>query len=165
MKYVTVDNFGTFPFDWSDPETFYFFQIINRKQSSGNNKGRCIKTYYVDTKEYLEKKISEMKALTDTNDGYRVYVHPARRSKGKIALELLQYVAECLVKNTLERLDRSYPTVCGRNLGIEKVWIVDVDNKEQSDIDETIAHIKTLRPYPDARFINPTVNGNHILYK
>lgn len=160
---TNVDNFDSFPFDWSDPSTFYYFQVLNRKKQSGNNKVRCIKSYFIDTKDFFDKKKEDMKLMADTF-WCRVYVHPARRSKFKVGLELLAYVAECFNKDTLDRLWRSYETVAGRNQWVEKRWIVDVDSKDEDVLQDTFRHILGLRPHPDPRHVHPTVNGYHIIY-
>ena len=161
-----VNNFDTFPFDRSDPSTFYFFQIINRRKQSWNNKVRCIKSYFIDSKEYLDKKRDEMTAIADLM-WCRVYVHPARRSKEQIWLRLIGYVADCVSTKTVEKLSRCYETVCWRSLWVEKRWIVDVDSKNELVIEDTVEHIKTLRPFlkDEDIFINRTVNWYHVITK
>lgn len=130
----------------------------------GNNKTRCIKSYYVDTQEYLDKKKDEMIKIADTT-GCRIYIHPARRNKNKIALQLLSYVADCISTNTNNKMWRSYETVCWRNLWEDKLWIVDVDSKNFEEYIIAKEHIAGIRPYREPAFVIPTVNWCHMIYK
>ena len=158
-----INNFDKFPFDFSLPWTFYFFQILDRNKN-WNNKNRCIKTYYINSAEYLEKKKEEMILLCDTMSA-RLYAHPARRDKSVIALELLAYVANRLVEsNDCDKMWRAYESVCGRNKWIEKMWIVDVDTKDAFFVWDVIQKIESIEPYVKPYFINETVNWYHLIY-
>lgn len=123
-----INNFSTFPFEFV-PGEFYFFQIINR-QKSWTNKARCIKSYFIRDQEHLDKKMEEMISIAETTNS-RVYMHPSRRSKRKISLELLTYTADCIKYNEIGRLRRWYETVCWRDHWVEKIRLVDVDTKDQ----------------------------------
>lgn len=158
-----INNFSKFPFEFV-PGEFYFFQIINREKSSTNNKSRCIKSYFIRDQEHLDKKMEEMIKISEATNS-RIYMHPSRRSERKISLELLTYTADCIKYNEIGRLWRWYETVCWRDHWVEKIRLVDVDTKDQSVVEETVKHIKSLRPFREPRIINKTVNGYHILYK
>lgn len=158
-----INNFDSFGFEFVEWE-FYFFQILDRSKSGGNNKTRCIKSYYIDNQEFFDKKKPEMIELADTTKS-RVYVHPARRRKDKIALELLSYVADCINYGELDRVWRWYETVCWRNHGVKKMWIVDVDSNETVEVRNAIAHIKDIQPFRVPAKIVNTVNWVHLIYE
>lgn len=158
-----VDNFDRFPRRFVKWE-FYFIQILDRKRSASSNNGRCIKSYFVDSEEYLNKRKDDMIAMAHAYDA-RIYIHPARRSKMQIALEILSYTADCIKTNSIDRMWRVYETVCWKNSWTEKVWIVDVDTKNKEVLYHTAQEIKKCRPYRDPDYIMPTVNGYHIIYK
>lgn len=160
---MIIDNFEAFGFDFV-PWEFYYIQILNRDKSSGNNKTRCIKTYYVDTQEYFDKKKQEMIEIAKTTHS-RVYVHPARRDKKRIALQMITYVAKCIEYEEIDRLRRWYETVCGRNQGTEKMWIIDIDTKDESLLQTAIEHIEAIQPFRKPYKILPTVHGYHLIYK
>ena len=70
-----VNNFeeiGDF-LEWNNPNEFYFLQIIQRKKDgnvtdTGNNGYRTIKTYYIYSKEQLEKKKDKIIELCESNN-------------------------------------------------------------------------------------------------
>ncbi len=123
-----------------------------------------MKTYYVDSAEYLEKKKPEMIKLAEATNS-RVYVHPTRRSKERIALQFITYIAKCIEYEELDRMWRGYETVCGRNAGVEKMWIIDVDAKDEALLKNVIDRIKLIKPFREPYKVIPTVHGYHVIYK
>jgi hypothetical protein len=105
-----INNFDTFPREFKDGE-FYFFQILDRNRSASSNNGRCIKSYFIDSQEYLDKRKDDMMKLANSFNA-RIYIHPARRSKYIVALDVLTNTAEHLRTNTLDRVWRIYETSC-----------------------------------------------------
>ena len=104
FKVSPLNNFSIFPWDFV-PGEFYFVQLLDRSKSGGNNKTRCVKSYHIDSQEYLDKKYDEMLTIANATNS-RIYVHPARRSKLKVSLELLSYIADCINTDTLDRVYR-----------------------------------------------------------
>jgi len=158
-----MDNTETFPFDWSDQSCFYFFQVLDRNKN-WNNKNRCIKSYFIDNEEQYNKKLEEMITLCNCFLA-RLYVHPARRNKQKIDLELLAFVANRLAEsNDCNKMRRAYESVCGRNKWVETRWIVDIDTKDQFFVWDVIQKIESIEPHVKPFFINETVSGYHLIY-
>ena len=159
---MIINNFEKFPFIRDEQAYMYFFQILDRSKK-GNNKNRCVKSFYISSYESFLAKQEEMIILAEATDS-RVYVHPARRDKNRISLELLSYVATRLAEaNDCNKMWRAYESVCGRNKWVERMWIVDVDTKDEFVVWDTIQHIDSIgwgTPY----FINETVNWFHLIY-
>lgn len=68
---MIVDNFDQI-LEFNDPNEFYFLQIIQRKKDgcvtdTGNNGYRTIKTYYIFSKEQLERKRAKITELCQSN--------------------------------------------------------------------------------------------------
>jgi hypothetical protein len=158
-----IDNFDKFPRERKDWE-FYFVQILDRNRSASSNNGRCIKSYFIDSQEYLEKRKDDMVKLADCFDA-RIYIHPARRNKFNVWLDMLWYTADCIKTGSTERLRRAYETACWKNKWVEKIWIVDVDTKDKEILYSTAQAIAYCRPYREPYVIMPTVNWYHMLYK
>jgi hypothetical protein len=158
-----IDNFDKFPRERKEWE-FYFVQILDRNRSASSNNGRCIKSYFIDSQEYLEKRKDDMIKLADCFSA-RIYIHPARRNKLNVWLDMLWYTADCIKTGSIERLRRAYETACWNNKWVQKIWIIDVDTKSEESIYNTIEHIKTLQPYRMPYKVMETVNGYHILYE
>lgn len=164
---MEIDNFANFPFDRSDKWCFYFFQLLDRSKN-GNNKNRLVKSYYIDSQKTLEYRMEEMIKIADVT-GARIYVHPARRNKRDIDLDLIAYVAQRLKEsNECDKMRRAYESVCGQNKWVEKRWIVDVDHKDKSTAITAMWYISSLRPklsVQEDMFLNQTPNWRHIICK
>ena len=158
-----VDNFGIFPREFVEWQ-FYFIQILDRNRSASNNKTRCVKSYFIESQDTLDKKKDEMIAIANATNS-RIYIHPSRRDKNQIALELLSLVADCIRTNTNNKIWRAYESTCGRNSWVEKIWVVDVDTKDDVSLQDTIKHIELIRPNRKPRKVIPTVKWYHLLYQ
>lgn len=156
-----INNFDKFIRDFVEWE-FYFVQILDRSKASWNNKTRCIKSYYVESAEYLAKKKEEMIRIAETT-WCRIYAHPWRRNKKQIALKLLAYIADCISTETTNKIRRAYETVCGKHSS-QKRWIIDIDTKQDDIVIGTIEAIRECRPHIDPDHILETVNGFHLIY-
>lgn len=153
-------------FDFTDQSCFYFFQILDRTKK-WNNKNRCIKSYFIDNLESLLAKREEMIIIANAT-GSRIYVHPARRSKAKVDLELLAYVATRLKEsNDCNKMWRAYESVCGRNKWVEKRWVVDIDSKWLWIVTSVMWVLKKIKPSlsQDDYFLVPTVKWIHLVTK
>lgn len=158
-----LNNFSKFPWDFVEWE-FYFVQLLDRSKSGGNNKTRCVKSYHIDSQKYLDKKMEEMITIAKATNS-RIYVHPARRSKQKVALELLSYIADTINTNTLDRVYRAFETATGRNTGTEKMWVLDFDSRDKNLLQQHVEAIKLCKPYIDPEYILETVSWYHVIYK
>ncbi len=151
-------------FDFSDKSCFYFIQILDRTKK-WNNKNRCVKSYFVDSREDLLAKREEMITIS-TATWARVYVHPARRRKSKIDLELIAYIANRLVESNLcNKMWRAYESVCGRNKWVETRWLIDVDTKDIWYLDEVMLSLEDLWLQCSDYLLVNTVKWFHIITK
>lgn len=163
-----INNFDTFPFEFMDWE-FYFFQIIKRKKDNPdtawinwNNHARCIKTYSIYTKEQLDKRKQEIIDIcTVTNS--RLYMHPARRSKDKVRLEMLSLITENIVSNK-HTLDWLYNTACWQKTYSQSLWVVDIDDWWPT-VDMVELTVNSIRPFNTVQFRIKTKNWRHLITK
>jgi hypothetical protein len=156
-----INNFDKFPRQFVSWE-YYFVQILNRKISWSNNKNRCIKTYYIDTQEYLNKKVQEMIIIAQATSS-RIYIYPVRRRYKDIAMWVMTLLFEYIKNNDFSWLPRILDSASGKSTWVERLWIVDVDDKES--LQSTIDHIKSIRPHREPEYILETVKWWHIVTK
>ena len=115
-----------------------------------NNNARCIKTYYITSKEQLEDYKEEIIQLCNVF-GARAYINLNAKSFEKVALELNKQLADRLQYKQYNHCYRLYETVVGGgyngdsidyltmngvkvgespkvNVG-KKLWVIDIDEK------------------------------------
>lgn len=153
---------GELVFDSEDE--FYHLQILKRKKEHpdlGSN-SYVVKTYYVRSVEYLEKKWPEIKALCDFHNA-RACINLNRRSFEKLAFHVLRKVADQIMNKDYKSARKAYESVCGAFMSEPaKKWVVDIDSKDESE--RTLSSSILLRcdpPGPKVLFTLPTKNGYH----
>lgn len=130
-----IDNFDiirshlTFESDFDR----YIVHIIKRAKDDrgveygSNETNRLIKTFYITSLEYFDRKIPVIKDLCESN-GARAYILPQVRNNEDCMKELLKIVVDNLGNPTLkpDRLIRS--AYCGYHGSRDKKWIIDLDS-------------------------------------
>jgi len=135
---MTIDNFETFKsrLDFRDKTDRYIVHVLRRpkdceglKNALGSNEcQRLIRTYYVDSIDYFEKKIPAIKELCESNRA-RAYILPQVRNNYECLLNLGEKVLETIRLGNYsakpEHLLRS--AYCEYHKSRNKVWILDLD--------------------------------------
>lgn len=172
--YFMVDNFEYLAnlFDGLvDRDDFYFVQIIQRKKDgvelpSYTSGARTIRSFYFFTKEEFLRQESYIKDLCNSNNA-RAYFWINPRNTLDIACESIKQFAD-LIKNGNTRqgiavYDRA--TGASRSSNYKKLWIVDIDSKDDEYRNRIISLINECRGAEGDRIkhIIPTVNGYHLI--
>jgi hypothetical protein len=151
-------------------DDFYHLQIIKRKKEHpelGSN-SYIVKTYYIRSIDYLERKMPEIIALCDFHNA-RGCINLNRRSFEKIAFHLLRKVADQIMNKDFKSARKAYESVCGAYSNeSEKKWIIDIDVKDEDLVLEMVNYIQSLQPdpgYHKALFRLETKNGYHLITK
>lgn len=171
--------------NFDDSEDFYMLYILKRKKDQpeeerdNHQSVRTIKTYCIDSLEYLDKRYDEIKMLCEVFKA-RAYIHIQKQNHNTVSLEMIKALAQRLVdkQNNQKNL---FDSVVGQMKTLEKRWVVDIDQKEISPL--MIAHIEyTCKPITEVTFdqvgipngykngpkveaIIPTKNGHHLITK
>jgi hypothetical protein len=147
---------------------FYHVQIMQRKQDGiEGEKPRVIKTYYVDSHEYLYDRYDEMKDIAHVNNA-RVYINLNVKDYRSVGFALLRLVAELLEQDRTWQLRSAFDSVAGTvNTLRDKRWVVDIDTKDETTINEYRTCINLCEragniAEPVLATI-PTVNGIHLI--
>lgn len=152
---------------FSSDDDFYHLQIIKRKKEHpelGSN-SMIVKTYYISSIEYLNKKLEEIIVLCNHHNA-RACINLNRRSYEKCAYQTLRKVADQILNKDYRSVRKAYESVCGTysNEPVKK-WILDVDypltDKLVSNISDKIVSIEPIGNKVVA--VLPTKNGFHII--
>lgn len=171
---MIVDNFEYLSklFDeLIDKDDFYFVQIIQRKKDgvelpSYTSGARTIRSFYFFTKEEFLRQEPYIKDLCNSNNA-RAYFWINPRNTFDIACESIKQFTDLIKnKNTRQGIavyDRA--TGASRSTNYKKLWIVDIDSKDDGYQQKIISLIKECRGSEGERIrhIIPTVNGYHLI--
>ena len=149
---------------------FYMLYVFKRKkdqpegEKDNHQSVRTIKTYCVDSVEYLDKRYDEIKQLCEMFKA-RAYIHVQKQNHKDVSLEMMISLAE-RIRNGQHIQKGLFDSVVGQIKTHEKRWIVDVDTKDEIDVHRAAHIINGIRPEgPKIEAVIPTKNGYHFITK
>lgn len=149
---------------------FYMLYVFKRKkdqpegEKDNHQSVRTIKTYCVSSIEYLEKRYDEIKQLCEMFKA-RAYIHVQKQNHKDVSLEMMVALAE-KIRNGQHIQTNLFDSVVGELKTHEKRWIVDLDVKDENEVERMRTVINTTRPEGDKiECIIPTKNGYHFITK
>ena len=95
----------------------------------------------------------------------RAYIGLNKRNAKKVALYALKEVTDLIINDRYEAVKNAYNTCCGQYTTGDKTWIINIDTKEYTLIEDYIKEINKCQSGYDVNVIGviPTINGYHIL--
>lgn len=149
---------------------FYMLYVFKRKKDQpegerdNHQSVRTIKTYCVESVEYLEKRYDEIKQLCEMFKA-RAYIHIQKQNHKDVAMNMITEIVKRIQSGQINQ-QHVFDSVVGQIKTQEKRWIVDIDSKENG-IENLISNeIHMLRPEgPKVEAIIPTKNGYHLITK
>lgn len=157
--------------NFSEEGDFYMLYVLKRKKDQpegerdNHQSVRTIKTYCIDSLEYLDKRYDEIQLLCETF-GARAYIHIQRQNHKDVALDMMMALAQ-RIKDGQHVQRNLFDSVVGQLKTAEKRWIVDLDTKDESELSAVMFWIDThCRPYGNkVEAVIPTKNGFHLITK
>jgi hypothetical protein len=148
---------------------FYMLYVFKRKKDQpegerdNHQSVRTIKTYCVESIEYLEKRYDEIKQLCEMFKA-RAYIHVQKQNHKDVSLEMMIGLAE-KIKNGQHNQKHLFDSVVGQIKTYEKRWIVDVDSKDTKELLKVKLAIDSCAPFGKDKIISeiPTKNGYHFI--
>ena len=148
---------------------FYMLYVFKRKKDQpegerdNHQSVRTIKTYCVDSVGYLEKRYDEIKQLCEMFKA-RAYIHVQKQNHKDVSLEMMVSLAE-RIRNGQNIQKGLFDSVVGQIKTYEKRWIIDVDTKDETELNAVkFAINKFCNPEGDKVHTTiPTKNGYHII--
>lgn len=156
--------------NFTDEGDFYMLYILKRKKDQpkderdNHQSSRTIKTYCIDSLDYLESKYEEIIQLSELFKA-RVYIHIQKQNHKDVALDMMMLLAE-RIKNGQYNQNNLFESVVGKVKRMENRWIVDIDDKDEKELAKTIAILDETRPEGNkVEAVIPTKSGYHLITK
>jgi hypothetical protein len=147
---------------------FYMLYIFKRKKDQpegerdNHQSVRTIKTYCVESVEYLETRMEEIIQLCEMFKA-RGYIHIQKQNHKDVSLNMMVELAQ-RIQNGQHNQKGLFDSVVGKLKTLEKRWIVDIDTKDENTILNIRYAINICKPegLKIHRSI-PTKNGYHLI--
>ena len=110
---------------------FYMLYVFKRKKDQpegerdNHQSVRTIKSYCVDSIEYLEKRYDEIKQLCEMFKA-RAYIHVQKQNHFDVSLNMMVALAQ-RIQDGNHKQQGLFDSVVGQLKTYEKRWIVDID--------------------------------------
>ena len=156
--------------NFSDEGDFYMLYVFKRKKDQpegerdNHQSVRTIKTYCIESIEYLDKRWDEIVGLCELFKA-RAYIHIQKQNHKDVSLDMMMALAQ-KIKNGQHNQKNLFDSVVGEMKTYEKRWIVDLDTKDENEVVRMTKVINVTRPEGDKiEAIIPTKNGYHFITK
>jgi hypothetical protein len=166
-----IDNIETIRglLNFENEGDFFMLYIFKRKkdqpedEKDNHQSVRTIKTYCVESLEYLDKRYDEIKMLCEVFKA-RAYIHVQKQNHFDVSLELLIEVSQRM-KNGVYKQQHVFDSVVGKLKTKEKRWIVDIDTKDPAEVLKVKGVIDNVCRPEGVKTIDliPTKNGFHYI--
>jgi hypothetical protein len=154
--------------NFSDEGDFYMLYVFKRKKDQpegerdNHQSVRTIKSYCVESIEYLEKRYDEIKQLCEMFKA-RAYIHVQKQNHKDVSLNMMVALAQRIQDGNLKQ-QHLFDSVVGQLKTHEKRWIVDIDSKDPATVLKIRGAINMCRPDGDKIIeMIPTKNGFHLI--
>jgi hypothetical protein len=157
--------------NFSEPGDFYYCLILKRKKDQpegerdNHQSVRTIKTYCVESVEYLEKRYDEIKQLCEMFKA-RAYIHVQKQNHRDVSLNMMVTLAQ-RIQDGNHKQQGLFDSVVGQLKTYEKKWIVDIDTLDATELISVMLAINICKPTDEDKIITtiPTKNGFHLITK
>ena len=148
---------------------FYMLYVFKRKKDQTTDKAnhqsvRTIKTYCVESVEYLESRYEEIKQLCEMFKA-RAYIHVQKQNHEDVSLEMMVALAN-KIRNGQLKQQHLFDSVVGQVKTLEKRWIIYIDTKSVHTRNMIVNIIESIRPADKGNKVEaiiPTKSGVHLI--
>jgi len=155
--------------NFSESGDFYMLYVFKRKKDQPEDERdnhqsvRTIKSYCIDSIDYLEKRYDEIKTLCEIFSA-RAYIHIQKQNHRDVSLDMMMALAG-RIRNGVQNQKGLFDSVVGQMKTLEKRWIVDIDTKDSKEIFNIKLGIDSCQPFGRDKIIAeiPTRNGLHLI--
>ncbi len=155
--------------NFTEKGDFYMLYVFKRKKDQpegerdNHQSVRTIKTYCVESVEYLEKRYDEVKQLCEMFKA-RAYIHVQKQNHKDVSLNMMVALAQRIQDGNVKQKGL-FESVVGQVKTNEKRWIVDIDTNDSEVISDVKSHVDSCLPHGKDKIIMeiPTKNGVHLI--
>jgi histone deacetylase complex regulatory component SIN3 len=129
---------------------FYMLYIFKRKKDQpegerdNHQSVRTIKTYCIESVEYLDKRYDEIKQLCEIFKA-RAYIHIQKQNHKDVAMNMITEIVHRIQSGQINQ-QHVFDSVVGQMKTMEKRWVVDVDSSDLNHLTEVINYINEECP-------------------
>lgn len=149
---------------------FYMVFILKRKkdqpegEKDNHQSVRTIKTYCVESIEYLDRRYDEMRQLCEMFKA-RLYIQVQKQNHRDVGMSMIVEIVNRIQSGQINQKN-VFDSVVGQIKTNEKRWIVDLDTQDENEVVRLTKIINVTRPEGDKiETIIPTKNGYHFITK
>jgi hypothetical protein len=150
--------------------SFYFIQILKRKKENPEMTGYSlpVESFYIFSTEQLDRVMPHIIEKCEQNRA-RAYIKMNTLDMQSVALETISVLTQEIRKENWKHISKALNSacgICGKQNGTEKMYLVDIDSKDENYINEIKSYINQLEPVDNnekVKMIVPTRNGVHFL--
>lgn len=150
---------------------FYMLYVLKRKKDQpegerdNHQSVRTIKSYCVDSIEYLDKRYDEIRQLCEMFKA-RAYIHVQKQNHYDVSLNMMVALAQ-RIQDGNHKQQGLFDSVVGQLKTYEKRWIVDIDTKDPAEVLKIKGVIDNVCKPEGIKTIDlvPTKNGFHFITK
>jgi hypothetical protein len=151
---------------------FYMLYVFKRKKDQpegerdNHQSVRTIKSYCVDSIEYLEKRYDEIIQLCEMFKA-RAYIHVQKQNHNDVAMNMITEIVSRIQSGQINQ-QHVFDSVVGQIKTQEKRWIIDIDTQSIHIKNMMVNIIDSVRPTDEESKIEaiiPTKNGIHLITK
>ena len=156
--------------NFEDEGDFYMLYVLKRKKDQpegerdNHQSVRTIKSYCINSIEYLEKRYDEVMQLCEIFKA-RAYIHVQKQNHKDVAMNMITEIVSRIQSGQINQ-QHVFDSVVGQIKTQEKRWIIDVDNKDVKELVRITEVVHATRPEGDKLdACIPTKNGYHLITK
>ena len=150
--------------------SFYFVQILKRKKENPEMKSYSlpVESFYIFSLEQFERVMPHIIEKCEQNRA-RAYIKMNTLDANSVGLEAISVLTQELRQGNWKSLSKAFNSacgICGKQDGTEKLYLIDVDEKEYTNVMGIENFINSLNPTDNKnkiKMIVPTKNGWHLL--
>jgi hypothetical protein len=165
-NFETIKKHLIFP----NERSFYFVQILKRKKENPEMKSYSlpIESFYIFSVEQFERVMPHIIEKCEQNRA-RAYIKMNTLDANSVGLEAISVLTQELRQGNWKALSKAFNSacgICGKQDGTEKLYLIDVDEKEYTNVIGIENFINSLNPTDNKekiKMIVPTKNGWHLL--
>lgn len=165
-NFETIKKHLIFP----NERSFYFVQILKRKKENPEMKSYSlpIESFYIFSVEQFERVMPHIIEKCEQNRA-RAYIKMNTLDANSVGLEAISVLTQELRQGNWKALSKAFNSacgICGKQDGTEKLYLIDVDEKEYTNVMGIENFINSLNPTDNKdkiKMIVPTKNGWHLL--
>lgn len=131
--------------NFEDEGDFYMLYVFKRKKDQpvgerdNHQSVRTIKSYCIKSIEHLEKRYEEIKLLCEVFNA-RAYIHVQKQNHFDVSLNMMVELAQ-RIQNGQHNQQGLFDSVVGQIKTKEKRWVVDIDSKDEKELQEISEYI------------------------